>query len=440
MLAGSISLTGVMVGCDDQIAQTAKARAALDDAIVILDEAEQGFAAAEGNYGKIRMDLLNDAETKLKAVIAQDADRLAKSGAHRLMAGVNRSKANASIDQAASEFAQINSRSAGLFNQLATVQQINTLIVSRTGDGGEIVQALDEGQGLIKQSKAAVNASLAELSVEREAATLNAEKFNAEVASHLTRAREFEEQSRVAPNDEVKQDVFTKAYSAQIDAQSAQREAQEQEILAQLAAEKIDSLRKEIVLWDKMSAQLTELKKRVEAEGADAARDIDSAGSNRVLEMTNVQKQVDQLASIYSENVDTSLAAAAAGMNEAISQLDSAIRDAKSNEKQTLRFEQIGAKVELAGVLSRHANYAGDLSQMFGSIIQSPVVAGSLAAAEFKTKQDQFAQQAADLTKQARDVITEGLAETEGMVGEDVIGQATQGLAQAFRSYGEQLN
>ncbi|MBB6428347.1 hypothetical protein [Algisphaera agarilytica] len=440
MLAGSISLTGAMVGCDEQIAQTAKARAELGEAITVLDEAEQGFAYGEGDYSKARMDLLSEAESKLKAVIAQDVDQLAKSGAHRLLAGVSSSKANASIDKAAKGFTQINGQSAGLFNQLGTVQRINALIVSRTGDGGEIIAALDEGQGLIKQSKAAVNASLAELSVQREAATLNAEKFNGQAASHLTRAQEFEEQSRVAPNDEVKQEVFTKAYSAEIDAQEAQRLAQEQEITAKLVSEQIASLKKEIELWDKMSAQLTELKKRVEAEGAAAARDLDSAGGERVLGMTNVAEGVDLLVGLYNDNVDANLAAATAGMNDAISQLDSAIRFADAADRKTLRFEQLGAKAELAGVLSRHANYAGDFSQMLASVLESPAVAGAPAAAEFQSKRDQYANQAAELAKQAREVITDGLAQTEEMTGEDVVGQATQGLAQAFRTYGDQLN
>lgn len=442
MLAGSISLTGAMIGCDDQLAQTAKARAALDEAIAVLDEAEQGFVTGEaaGDYSKFRMSRLGDAETKLKAVIAQDTDRLAKTGAHRLLAGVKSSQARASAQQATAGFSQINRRSTGLFNQLAAAQRINALIVSRTGDGGAIVKALEEGQGLITQSKAAVNTSLGELSQQREAATLKAQTFNSQAASHLTRAEEFEEQSRVAPNDEVKQDVFTKAYSAQVDAQAAQRKAQEQEIEAQLANEQIEALQTEIGLWDEMAEQLAELKQRVETDGADAARDVTTAGSRRGLALNDLQEEIAKLAADFTKNVQTPLTAAAVDMNQAVAELETAIGLADAGDKQTLRFEQVGAKTELASVLSRHANYAADFSQMLTAVIENPVVAGGSAASELQAKQDAFAQQAAALSGEARGVIEDGLAQSETLAGEDAIGQATQGLAQALRTYGDQLN
>lgn len=442
MLAGSISLTGALVGCDDQIAQTAKARAVLDDAIVMIDEAEQGFVSGDtsGDYRAFRMDRLSQAETKLNAVIAQDADRLAKIGAHRLLAGVKSSQARAVTQQAEAGYRQINSRTSGLFNQLATAQRINALIVSRTGDGGAIVNALDEGQTLIQQSKAAVNASLAELSVQREAATLNAEKFHSQAASHFTRAGEFEDQSRVAPNGEVKQEVFTKAYSAQVDGQAAQRQAQEEEIQSQLAAQQIEALRTEIDLWDKMAEQITTLKQRVETEGADAARDVNTAGSDRGLALASVQEQVDQLSVIFNEQVQAPLATAAAKLSDGVAQLDKAIGLADAPDKKTLQFEQVGAKVELAGILSRHANYAVDFGEMLTAIIDHPVVAGGSAASSFQAKHAEFAQQAVTLKDQARGVIADGLTQSESMSGQDDIGQASQGLAQALRTYGEQLN
>jgi len=431
-----------MVGCDDQVAQTAKARAALDDAIVILDEAEQGFVTgdAAGDYRAFRITRLGEAETKLKAVIAQDADRLAKVGAQRLLAGVKSSQARDEAQRAAAGYSQISRRTKSLFNQLATAQRINALIVSRTGDGGAIVNALEEGQTLIQQSKAAVNASLAELSVQREAATLNAEKFNSQAASHLTRAEEFEEQSRVAPNGEVKQQVFTQAYSAQVDAQAAQRQAQEEEIQAQLAADQIEALRTEIGLWNKMAEQIATLKQRVETEGADAARDVNTAGSDRGLALASVQEQVDQLAVIFNEQVRNPLGTAAGQMSEAVALLGSAIGQADAPDKKNLQLEQVGAKVELAGVLSRHANYAENFSALLTSIIDHPAVAGGSAAAALQTRQGEFAQQAVSLKDEARGVIADGLTQSEAMTGEDPIGQASQGLAQAFRSYGDQLN
>ncbi len=442
MLAGSISLTGALAGCDDQPAQTAKARAALDDAIVVMDEAQQGFVTGEtgGDYRAFRMARLEEAQTKLKAVIAQDADRLAKAGAHRLLAGVKSSQARAASEKAEASFSQMASRTAGLFNQLATAQRINALIVSRTGDGGAILGALDEGQSLIQQSKAAVNASLAELSVEREAATLNAEKFHSQAASHLTRAEEFEEQSRVAPNGEVKQQVFTQAYSAQIDAQAAQRQAQEQEIRAQLAAQQIEALRTEIGLWDQMAQQVADLKQLVETEGADAARDVNTAGSDRGLALASVQEQVDQLTAMFNDQVQAPLVEAAADMTDAVAQLDQAIGLTDAPEKPNLQFEQVGAKVELVGVLSRHATYAQDFAAMLTAIIDHPVVAGGSAASGFQAKQAEFAQQSATLKERARGVITDGLTQSETMAGEDAIGQASQSLAQALRTYGDQLN
>ncbi|MEM9914164.1 MAG: hypothetical protein AAF911_04315 [Planctomycetota bacterium] len=442
MLAGSISLTGVMIGCDDQLAQTAKARAALDEAIAVLDEAEQGFLSDDsaGSYTEFRTQRLSDAESKLKAVIALDTDRLSKTGAHRLLSGVKSSQGRTSAEQAAAGFTQINQTSVGLFNQIATAQRINALIVARGGDSEAIIAALEEGQGMISQSKAAANAGISELSVLREGAANKAESLNSQAASHLTRAQEFEEQSLVAPNDEVKQDVYTKAYSAQLDAQEAQRKAQEQEIEAQLAAEQIAALQREIGLWDQMSEEIADLKQKVETEGTLAARDVAAAGSKQTIAFNDLEAEISKLVAAYNDGVQAPMEAATADMNLAVSELETAIGLADAADKVTLRFGQVGAKTELAGVLSRHANYAADFGAMLAAVLENPVISQSPAASSLRSQADGFAQQAGALTDQARDVISDGLAQSETMIGEDPIGQATQSLAQALRTYGDQLN
>ncbi|MEM1107180.1 MAG: hypothetical protein AAGH99_00640 [Planctomycetota bacterium] len=441
-MTGAICLGGALTGCDDQLAETAKARAALDEAIALFEEAEQGYVTGEaaGGYDGFRVSKLAEAEAKLQTVADRSNDPLAKAGAIRLIAGVKASRARDTAEQAAAAFAEINRQSTGLFNQLAAAQHINALIVARTGDGGAIVKALEEGLTLIRESKAGVNSAIAEISVQRESATLSAEQFNTQAASHLTRAQEFEEQARVAPNGEVEQQIITQGYTAQLDAQSAQRAAREQEIEAQLAGDRIDSLKAEIEIWDKMAQQLTELKQRVEADGADAARDVNAAGSERGLALTDLEQQIDSFASRFESDVNAPLAAAAQEVAESIEQLGRANGLAGRDERQAVSFEQVSTKVEYAALLSRHAGFARDFAHLLGTILQNPVVAESVSADLIQDEQLRFADQADKLKQQAQIVITDGLAQAEPMIGPNETGQAAQSLAQALRSYGDQLN
>lgn len=442
LLAGSLTLGMCVGGCDDQVAATAKSHAALQDAVRLLDEAEQGYVGAEGNldYPAFRMAKLEEARGKLETLVSQANNPTTKAGAHRLLAGVKLSQARASMQQAIDGFEQLTGRSTGVFHHLAAAQRINALIVARGGDGGAVLNALEEGETLISDSKADVNSSLSELTTLREAATLKAEQLHAEASTHFTRAQEFEEQSRVAPNDQVKREVFTKAYSAQLDGQASQRLAQEKQIEADQLAKQIEALRSQLELWDKMNVQVTTLKQRVQQEGDEAARDVSTAGSRKDLALTTISGEVQALTGLFNEQVDAPLNAAAGEAEAAVAELEKAIGLADASERGVLQFEQAAARVELAHVLSRHAGFTADFGQMLNAIAENPAVAGTPAASEYADRPSALADRAAELTDRARAVIEAGLAQTESMAGDNAMGQASQSLAQALRTYGEQLN
>lgn len=442
LLAGSLTLSLCVAGCDDQVAATAKSHAALQEAVDLLDEAEQGYVGPEAgaDYNAFRMDKLREARTQLETLVAEGNNAATKAGAHRLLAGVKLSQARAATDRAVTGFARLNGHSIGVFDHLAAAQRINALIVARGGDGGAVLKALEEGQELVRDSKAGINSSLSELSAQRESATLKAEQLNGEASSHFTRAQEFEEQSRVAPNDEVKRDVFTKAYSAQLKGQASQRLAQEQQIEANQLADQIAALRSQLELWDKMGVQVSTLKQRVQMEGDEAARDVSTAGSRKDLALTTISGEVQTLTRHFNDNVDGPLNAAASEAESAVAELEKAKGLASASEKSALEFEQAAARVELAHILSRHASFTADFGKMLDAIVQNPNVAGSSTASEYRSQPAELADRAAALVDRAKDVIEAGLAQTESMAGDTATGQASQALAQALRTYGDQLN
>lgn len=442
LLTGSLVLVALATGCDDQIATTAKSRAALDEAIVLIEQSGQGYVTGDSHadYRAFREGKLAEARTRLDAVIAQASDPVIKAGARRLLAGTNLSQAQADLQHAVNSYSRVAASSANLFNYLAAAQRINALIVSRGGDGGSILNALNEGQELIRENITKVNASLSDLTSQRESAMLKAEQLHSEASSDFTRAQEFEEQSRVAPNDQVKREVFTSAYSAQVDGQDAQRRAREQEINAEQYAAQIASLQSQLTQWNAMSQRIDTLKVQVQEAGDEAAREISEAGSSKNLVLAEVSEQIEAMTTLFENEVRGPLDAAANHADSAIQQLDEAINLADAQAKAGLNLEQIGARVELAQVLSRHAVYTRDFAAILETVRGNPGVANSSAVSSLESSQSELTSRATALTQRAQGVISEGLKQSETMASEDATGQASQALAQALRSYEQQLN
>ncbi|MEO1236046.1 MAG: hypothetical protein AAFX76_04585 [Planctomycetota bacterium] len=442
LLAGSVCLSACFfVGCDDEAAQIAKSRDALDEAVKLLEQAEQGFAPgdAEGSYAEYRLQTLAAAEERLQAVAAQ-GDPVAQAGAHRLLAGVKTSQARATTRDAVDAFARVTGRATALSNHVAAVGRINALIVARSDDGGAVLSALEEGDAMIQQNKAAVTATLAELSAQRESAILEAERLNAQAADHLSRAQQAEQRAFVADSGEAKQEAYTQTYQAQLEAQAARRAAQDQQIAADRLADEIAARRAELAEWDAIAQQVADLRTRVRDEGDAAARDVSTAGSAKQLELATVQEQFEALSSLYGAEVRDRLEDAALSAETAVEQARSAGSKSASGDRQALELERVAAQTELAHVLTRHAGYARDHAQTLAALAASPAVRGSAAARAMTDASTQLNQTAAALVERADGVINDGINVADAMQGDGPVGQAAASLAAALRSYQTRLN
>jgi len=440
VLAGMASL-GVLTatGCDDQAAKLAESRVALSEAIALLDQAEQGFAPegeAEGYLG-YRTKMLGQAEAKLDAILGQGglSDPVMIAGAHELQAGVKVSLARVLADDADAAFVRINGQSTGLFSHLAAVEQINAVIVARGGDSASILKALEEGDDLIAEKKKTIAADLIELSAQREAATLNAEKHHSQASSHFTQAQEFESLAINAASDEQKLAAYTQDYQAQIAGQDAQRHARDEQIDANRIAEQLAALKTQVNLLDQMATQVQDLRSRVQQEGSQAARDVSTANSTKGLVVAGVQEEYAKVAAIYHDKVDAPLAAAADQVRSAIEHLDQAMASADRADRRALETTRAGAQVDLTRVLSAHAGYARDFAKITSVFTDSPAIAGNAAAGTFRSKQDKLISQAKTLSEQAKAAMDEGIESSDALADE-----AAEARTQTLRAYGARLN
>ncbi len=438
ILAGLTLAAGLCVGCDTEASRSAKTAAALEEAIATFDRAERGFAAtAEGDYQQFRLAHFDEARAKLEAIVAE-GDSASKISAHRVLASIDTAMAQVHADRAASAFAVIRGRSTGLFNHLAAVERINALMVARADDGGAVLGALDEGDAMIRESKAGLTSSLAELNAQREAAIVEAERHNAEAARHFETARQLEEQAILAQRIDAKQAGYNQAYAAQLQGEDARLKAQRQQIEADRLAQEIAPLQAELELWDQMATRIGELRERARQDGEESATDVSTALDAKVIAIAAVDEQYQALANLYREDVDKPLTAAIADASDAVQHLDQALGLARGGDRSALQLERAAADVARVHILTRHAGYARGFAAMLGAMAGNPALADAAVLERLREQQQQLARQADQLAEQARATITAGL---EGIAAEDADpNDPAQALAAALRSYGEQLN
>jgi hypothetical protein len=429
-LASTLGL--FVIGCDEPSAQTARARATLGQAVVLLDEAESGYNAAADDqaYPAFRAARLDEAEAKLREVAAQ-GDDFAQAQAEQLLAGVELAHARTAIDQAREGFARVSSRSVELFNYLQAVQRISGLITARTDDGGSVVSALQEGASLVEEKLAGVASSRSEFSGQRESAAIKAEDLQRQADERFARARELERQAFVADDEDARQEAHDEAYRAEIEGQALRRQAREAQIEAERFAEQIAGLETETSLWEQMSQQIAQLQQRVEQEGQAAARDVDQAGSARKLELTTVREKFDALNSLYEQQVDQPLTRAAEQAQSAVSRLEGASDAA---------FDRLAAQVEVARVLTLHAGYSRNFAAAVDAVAQSPAVTGTPMAQTLQSRQSALADQAKSLVERAGPVIAEAKTQAEALAGDGPTGRASAALAQSLQAYESRLN
>ncbi|MEM7624643.1 MAG: hypothetical protein AAF333_03330 [Planctomycetota bacterium] len=437
-LAAIVLATGLTAGCDDSAAQAAKSRASLGEALATLEEANRGYVSGDSDqdYSAFRRDKLAQAEGQLET-LTQAPDPVTATEARLRLAGVYTTQAYDEVKQAAAAFAGVGQRSRSLFDQLATIQRINTLIVARTGDGGAVLNALGEGDALIRQSKAGVTANLSEIAGQREGAILDAEKHNNAAAGHFTRATEFEKQAFVAATDAEKQEAYTNAYQAQLAGQAAQKQAQDAQILAGRLAQQAAALENEVKLWDKMAQQVGDLTERVRREGDSAARDVSTASSNKGLAIATMKEQHDAITAAYDQGVKARLDTAVDLAKRAIDSLEGVRSAADRSQREKVAFELLSARVTLTQALTRQARYTKDYAGIVRSIAENPAVAGTAAASAAQSQAVTLGNEAQEATERAQAAIDAGLQQIEEgqLAGDDA-----DSMAQALRTYGTQLN
>jgi hypothetical protein len=440
VLAGVLLCGGSLLGCAERSAEEARARAALQEATALVTEAEAGFAPEQQTaYPEFRLAKLEEAAGRLNEVLGQ-GDDLAKAQAHQLLAGIEVTKAQLALRRAGRGFSDMSSAKVELLKLLEAVERINAKMIARGGDREAVLAALDEGAASIRQSKAGIASNLAELSAQREGAMLDAEKRNGEAAGSFTRGQEFEQQAFVAENDTDRNTAYQQAYEAQLAGQAAQRSAREAQIEADRLGAEIRKLQAESRLWDQMATQVAEMRERAQTAGDAASRDVTTAGSDKELGLAAVREKYDQLNNLYVNHVDAALGEARERLERAVEHHGQAERLAEGAGKRSAQFDRLAVQVDLAHVLSRHAQYARDFAGTAEAVAGNPVVTDTPIAQAIATRHQQVAEQAETLRQQTGELITAAIEQAQPLVGESELGQATASLTDSLRVYDSQIN
>ena len=440
-LSAFVASAGLSVGCDDSAATAAQSRASLNEVIGTLNTAEQGYTpgGVDQEYLEFRREKRQEVADQLDAIV-KSADPVAATEARVLLASVKVSQARDGVQQADAAFARVGKSSRALFDQLAEIERINSLIVARSGDAASVLNDLGQGDALIRENKDRAVAELSEVASQRESAILDAEKHNNAAAGHFTQATEFEKQAFVASSDTAKQDAYTNAYRSRLAGQAAQKQAQEAQILADSFGHEAETLKNEIALWDRMAQQVDGLADRVRTDGDAAARDVSTASSSKGVAVATMKDRHEEISTTYTKEVNERLESAVQLAQQAVDLIDRAQGSASREQRSALAFDRLEAQVALTQALTRQARYAQDFTGIVRAIADNPAVSGTAAAQAASSEATRLSDSAKQATERAQKSIAAGLEQSEQLVGETQTGRAAAALAQALQTYSTQLN
>ena len=437
--AAVITAAGLTVmGCDGPSTQSARSRASLNQAIEILTQANAGYSTEGGDQGywDYRLKKLDEAEAKLQEVISQ-GDAFSKSEAQKLMAGLELARAQEACDAAEREFIHLSSLGVELFNYLQAVERIQSLITARSGDSQAVVSALAEGDKMVGEKKAAVTAQISELSAQRESATIEAEKRNAEAAELFGKSQQLDQQAFVAESDEHRQAAVREIYRSEIQGQAALRKAREAQIEADHLGNQIAALQTEASLWDQMGQEIGQLQTQVRENGEAAAQDVSKAGSDKDLGLATVRQKLEAMNNVFKEQVQSPLDRAAGLAQSAHDRFGQASDRAA---RQAAQFDQLTAQTELAQILSLHANFAHDYAILVKAVASNPSLEGTSMSQSLQSLSSGLTEQSQAKSEQARGVINDGQTLAESLAGDSPLGNASTALAESLQAYGQRLN
>ncbi len=440
LLAAVTGLAGLgTVGCDQGVAAAYADRNQLESAADLVMQAQRGFGEHEGaDAESYRGGKLAEAQTLLEG-LSNSADSAARSGALRLLADLQVSKARSQTRAADIAYADISAAGANLSHQLAAIDSINQVILGHAGDGSSIEQALTEGAATIEQSRNAVTQRLAELGARREAQIEAASAAHERSAAALDQARQADEAGFAAEDIDTKEKALRAAYAAQIAGEAARLEAQTAEIAAERIAAEQAPLRSEGELWGRMAERLAALQQEHTQETTARRETHNSGEKNRTIELGGLGETWGALREQYHTSVVGPLDAAVAGAQEALKQYDQArgLIDGRSG-KRSVAFSRFTAELELVNALTQRAGTAAGFVALGETIAASPALSGADAAA-YTADKDTLAAQAAEAATQARALIAQGKEYAGELANDPQLGAASASLVQALDSYAARL-
>lgn len=430
-----------LAGCDDHAAQVAQSRAQLDEAIALINQAERGYVpeSSGGAYGDYRLTKLDEAVGKLNEVIGT-GDVAVKATAQRQMGNVRLAIARAKAADAVQAYDIIRGDSTALFNHLNEVERINALIRTRTGDGGSVIAALDEGDRMVARSRAELSSSLSELNAAREQAVSRAEALFADAAKQFNAAQKAEEKAFTIESSEERQSLHNAAYQAKQQGEAKRYQAQQQQIEADSLAAEIAPLQTEVELWDTMGQQISQLKSKAQTNQAEASRDVTAASAEKVQAVATVSTQYQNLTTVFNQQVKAPLDTAVADATAAVASYESALSAQSNMDKDAVSFELLAARTELAHLLTTQARLSSGFAEMVKAIAADPAVADHADASTYASQAQEFASQSDAYTSQARSVIGVGIEQAGSLSNSGLVAGPAQSLAQALRGYDAQLN
>jgi hypothetical protein len=408
VLAGGVfAASAVFMGCDQQATQQAQARAEMENAIALVEEAERGFAPQgfEGTTAEFRKTKFNEAVEQLQAIADQGGDTGAS--AMRLIANIKLSESRVLATEAARHYANVRGRTTSLDKRASAVGEVNQLILVRDDDPTESLNNIDQAQSLVSKTLAEFSAKTEELTAKRSRAQRRAEDAAGQAEQAFAQASEIEQDAAESGDAEQQRTLIRQAYEKQREGEAARHQAQLAEIEAKNYSAEIEPLETESNLYQQMAQQLDELRDRIQSSSQSAERAVSEARSMKQNNIGVVVQQFETVSDLYYNEVNQRISAAVELAEDAVAMLSKAEGAATGNLKQAINFELTTARIELAQLNATQARYANGFGKLADSLAGNPALTDESASVNFGQAVSRLQEDAQQHIAQAREVIAE---------------------------------
>lgn len=422
-IAAALMAVG-MAGCgESEASRNARVAAAINASLELLDEAHQGYVAADAVADPDRdraawmQDKYRQAIERLRPVLT-DGGRAQQFAAAQLLTQLQVARASHTARSAAARWTAMSNQAATVMTQLAAVHRAAALVLHLSGDESTLQGELAAIGKQLDFQLQSLRRREADLKEQTDANQARADELMAQRDNLMAQAVDHEQQAFTAGQEQ--------AYDLQLQAIELRRQADQIVGRLERLAVQRSGLDSELAIVAAQVQHIAALAGDIGGEQEQSSqRDaaVEAAQQQAVNVYTAAIEDLvvgfSELARAFNDEVVGPFEGAVFHVESAIASADHAVRTADTRGRQDARLGLLSARVAAADVMTRYALALGSFGQITAVIRDRAEQPAGERGQFFVENHQRIAQQQADLITKAAANVREALDLTGQLGAED---------------------